>query len=88
MWAYHSNIPLSVFNISASLIEITISLLKLYGHTGSEGQKPHMCFLSYVEYRPNTNVVILWKTGHTKREVTYKRVKEEYYEDEYGWYYL
>jgi hypothetical protein len=25
------------------------------------------CFLSYVEYRPNTNAAILQKTGHTKR---------------------
>jgi hypothetical protein len=24
------------------------------------------CFLSYVEYRPNTNAAILWKTGHAK----------------------
>jgi hypothetical protein len=23
-------------------------------------------FSSYVEYRPNTNAAILWKTGHTK----------------------
>jgi hypothetical protein len=25
-----------------------------------------VCFLSYVEYRPNTNTAILWKTGHAK----------------------
>jgi hypothetical protein len=24
------------------------------------------CFPSYMEYRPNTNTAILWKTGHTK----------------------
>jgi hypothetical protein len=24
------------------------------------------CSLSFVEYRPNINVVILWNTGHTK----------------------
>jgi hypothetical protein len=24
------------------------------------------CSLSFVEYRPNTNVAILWNTGHTK----------------------
>jgi hypothetical protein len=26
--------------------------------------KSHM-FLSFVEYRPNTNAALLWKTGHT-----------------------
>jgi hypothetical protein len=38
-----------------------------------------VCFLSYVEFRPNINTAILWKIGHTKREVTYDRwrVKEE-----------
>jgi hypothetical protein len=25
-----------------------------------------VCFFSYVEYRPNINTAILWKTGHTK----------------------
>jgi hypothetical protein len=24
------------------------------------------CFLSYVEYKPNTNTAILWKTDHAK----------------------
>jgi hypothetical protein len=30
-------------------------------------QKPKVsCFLSYMEYRPNTNIATLWKTGYTK----------------------
>jgi hypothetical protein len=24
------------------------------------------CFLSYVKYRPKTNIAILWKTGNAK----------------------
>jgi hypothetical protein len=35
------------------------------------------CFLSYVEYRPNTNTAVLWKIGHAKgktQEGSYKKV--------------
>jgi hypothetical protein len=48
-----------------------------WSYPGSEGQKPH-CFLLYVEYRPNTNTVILWKTGHAMGRSPYKEgtVKE------------
>jgi hypothetical protein len=35
------------------------------GWPGSEGQKP-ACSLSFMEYRPNTNVAIVWNTGYTK----------------------
>jgi hypothetical protein len=32
-------------------------------------QKPKaICFLLYVEYIPNTNTAILWKTGYVKGE--------------------
>jgi hypothetical protein len=34
-------------------------------YPGAENQKLHI-FLSYVEYRPNENTAILWKTGHAK----------------------
>jgi hypothetical protein len=30
-------------------------------------QKPKsLMFFSYVEYKPNTNTAILWRTGHAK----------------------
>jgi PP-loop superfamily ATP-utilizing enzyme len=44
----------------------------------SQAQKPKAaCFLSYVEYRPNTNTEILRKIGHAKgRSHMGGRVKE------------
>jgi hypothetical protein len=33
----------------------------------SQDQKAKVtCFLSYVEYRPNTNASVLWNIGHIK----------------------
>jgi hypothetical protein len=44
----------------------------------SQTKKPKAaCFLSYVDYRLNTNISILWKTGHAKGGHTWEgEVKE------------
>jgi hypothetical protein len=42
-------------------------------------------FFLIVEYRPNTNIVILWKIGHAKGGHIWERVKEWSYEGECGW---
>jgi hypothetical protein len=34
------------------------------------------CSLSYEDYRPETNAVILWNRGHTLKEVTHGRNRE------------
>jgi hypothetical protein len=44
-------------------------------------------FLSYVEYRTNTNTAILWKTGYAKEgPIRWEMLKEWIDEGEYGWY--
>jgi hypothetical protein len=57
-----------------------------WNYPGSENQRPHV-FSYNVEYRPNTNAAILWKTVRPRGGYTWEREgKIRNFKCEYGWY--
>jgi hypothetical protein len=80
LWHFHVNMYYNLKLVHLFYFSsFYLSHLLMVISTGLKVRSPKdTCFLPYVEYRPNTNTAILWRTCHAKgrshiREGGYKK---------------